>query len=187
MCIFYRLSPLSSLDVSVLLTLSHLFIHMFQHLKHHAAELFSCRCPSLWTFINWIRYLQFYIAIDFAVDFICKCTTLMPWKVFIVGQVDGARDYVLALYYCTPLQAPEASPDFLSLSNIVMLSLSVYVTYSGIGNVNSRLFSLWFEWSIVYHIFVMMSSVYWHPSSCCLLFLLNMDWCIFYVIHCMHS
>jgi len=35
------------------------------------------------------------------------------------------------------LPGPEASPEFLSLSNIVMLSLSVYVIYAGIGNINS--------------------------------------------------
>jgi len=75
------------------------------------------------------------------------------------------------------------------LSSVVLvLSLSVYVTYSGIGNVNSWLFSLWFEWSIVYHIFLMMSSVFWYPSSWGLLLLLYI-WidAFFYVIHCMHS
>jgi len=85
-------------------TLSHLFIHMFQNLIHHAAELFSCRWLSLWTLINWIRYLHFHIAVEFAVDFICKCTTLMPWKVVIDGQVNGARGNILAIFCCTPLQ-----------------------------------------------------------------------------------
>jgi hypothetical protein len=53
------------------------------------------------------------------------------------GQVDGARGNILAVFYCTPLQAPETSPEFLSLSNIVMLSLSVYVIYADSGNFDS--------------------------------------------------
>jgi hypothetical protein len=81
--------------------------------------------------------LHFYIAVELAVDFICECTTLMPRKVVIDGQVDGARGNILAVFCYTPLQVPVASPEFLSLSYIVKLSLSTYVVYAGIGNVNS--------------------------------------------------
>ena len=155
----------------MLWTLSHLFIHIFQSLKRHAAELFSCKCPSLWKFINWIWYLQFYIAVEFAVDFICKYTTLIPWKIVIDGQVDGARGNILSVFCCTPLQVPKTSPEFLSLSNIVMLSLSVYVTYAGIGNVNSWLFSVWFECIILYHIFLMIFIDILLHGVCCFCFI----------------
>jgi len=83
--------------------LTYSFIQVFQNLIHHAAQLFSCSCPSLWRFINWIWSLQFYIVVEFAVDFICKCTTLITWIVFIDGRVDGARGYILAgRGYCLP-------------------------------------------------------------------------------------
>ena len=148
MCIFYYLSPLSSPIVRVANIISLNLTHSFTCFKVWNIMLLNysaAGAPILWTFINWIQSLHFYIAVEFAVDFICKCTTLMPWKDVIDGQIDGARGNILAVLCCTPLQAP----PFLSLSNIVMLSLSVYVTYAGIGNVNSWLFSVWFEWSIV--------------------------------------
>jgi len=184
-CVYFIIWAPGLHSLFMLPTLSHSFIHVFQNLIHPAAELFSCRCPSLWTFSNGIWYLHFYIAVEFAVNFICKCTTLMLWKVVIDGQVDGARRNILAIFCCTPLQAPEASPEFLSLSNIVMLSLSVYVTYAGIGNVNSWLFSVSFEWSTVCHIFFMKFIDILLHCACCFCYIWIDIFLLF--IACIHN
>jgi hypothetical protein len=165
MCIFYHLSLLSSLIVCVanIITL----IHQFTCFKSRTSccWITQLQVPQFMNFINWIWYLHF--------------TLLL---ILLVNVQHWCHEKLLLMVRFMVLEA-------ISLLSSVerMSSLSVYVTYSGIWNVNSWFFCVWFEWSVVYHIFFRMSSVFLYLSWWRLSLLLYMDWCVFYVVHCMHS
>lgn len=125
---------------------------MLWNLIHHDAQSFSCRFLSLWTFINWVWYLHFYIAVEFAVDFICKCTILMPWKVVLMVRLMVLEaTYLLSsiVLLSRPQRLAQSSSHYQILSCYLCQYMSYMLTVE-ILIADSLLSGLNFAWCILF-------------------------------------